>query len=58
MMGATDPDECKTKRGYACRCGPVCAHCGFGKHAAIHGPYFGQPAGSEPYGHEFAPKQE
>lgn len=62
MNGATDTEACPTRfrnRGPAsaeCRCLPPCVICGYGEHAAIHGPLFGQPPGSKPWGHEFKPE--
>ena len=35
-----------------CACGR-CKVCGFQKHMAVHGPFYGQPPGSQPYDHEF-----
>lgn len=57
MSGAIDFDECpsRSRRGY-CTCEPVCSVCGYRKHTAIHGPHLDQPPGSEPWGHEFLPK--
>lgn len=51
VRGAVDLEECPTRH---CRCGP-CAVCGHQKHTGIHGPYFGRPPGSRPWGHEFVP---
>lgn len=53
MSGAVDLNECRRSVN-RCTCGK-CARCGFPKHMAIHGPKYGQPPGSEPYGHEFEP---
>ena len=36
-----------------CRCEPLCAICGQRKHMAVHGPLFGQPPGSKPWGHKY-----
>jgi hypothetical protein len=33
-----------------------CARCNYPMHSAIHGPLWGQPAGSKPYGHRFVPR--
>lgn len=53
MGGAIDWNECPylimMRR---CRCG-YCAVCNHPKHTAIHGPVYGEPPGSKPYGHEF-----
>ena len=55
--GAVDfracPGNRESRRG--CSCG-LCAKCGSPKHSAIHGPAYGQPPGSKPYGHEFVEK--
>lgn len=60
--GSVDLDSCP--RAYLratcstpCLCGG-CAICGHRKHVSLHGPLFGQPAGSKPYGHRFVAKQE
>ncbi len=53
--GAVDLDACTTRRKTICHC-QKCAVCGWGKHMAIHGPLYGQPPGSKPWGHEFKPK--
>jgi hypothetical protein len=54
--GATDYTACPTRRNRSmCHCQPRCAICGWGKHDAIHGPKYGEPPGSEPWGHAFAP---
>lgn len=60
MAGATDWNECKTRlmKASPCRCLPVCAICGYGKHDALHGPFLDQPPGSEPYDHEYKPKAD
>lgn len=59
MSGAVDLGECQFRRyyraNYGCRCGK-CAVCGYPKHSGIHGPVFGQPPGSEPWGHEYVPR--
>lgn len=56
MSGATDWYECRTRtRAGTCRCEPKCKVCGWGKHMAVHGPFFGKPPGSKPYDHEFEP---
>ena len=52
---AVDLDECPY-RGTLCRCA-YCVICKFGKHTAIHGPHYGEPAGSEPFGHEFKERE-
>lgn len=61
MSGAIDFSECPqaNERTYLgnkanCRC-EKCAACGWNKHMAVHGPVYGQPAGSKPYDHEFVP---
>lgn len=55
-LGATDGEACPTRRPRGgCRCKPRCAVCGYGEHDAIHGPKFGEPPGSEPWGHQFEP---
>jgi len=57
MAGAVDLKECPTRthRNGTCRC-EKCARCGYGKHMAVHGPVYGQPPGSRPWGHEFEPE--
>lgn len=58
MAGAVDLNDCLyTKFGRKCKCG-YCVICGYAKHTAIHGPLFGQPPGSRPYGHEFVLKEK
>lgn len=58
MSGAIDGDLCTTRiRNGQCRCKPKCAVCGKGPHSAIHGPVYGQPPGSKPWGHEYVPKE-
>lgn len=52
MSGAVDLKDCPN-RPRRCRCGKC--KCGHQKHTAIHGPIYGQPPGSEPYGHEYRP---
>lgn len=59
MSGAVDLDDCPDRkprpaRRTMCSCGR-CAVCGHPKHTAIHGPIYGQPPGSRPYGHQFVP---
>lgn len=58
MTGAADLKACPTKgqRGW-CACGEPCVVCGYREHFAIHGPKYGQPPGSEPWGHEFKPPE-
>jgi len=52
-QGAVDLDACpRDGKWHGCGCG-VCRICGFTKHKAIHGPIYGQPPGSAPWGHEF-----
>lgn len=53
MSGAVDLNECPHKVGH-CKCGE-CAICNYQKHSSLHGPFFGEPPGSEPYDHEFVP---
>lgn len=65
--GAIDFAECTTcsyredrsgkRRFYGCRCGK-CAACGLHKHIGIHGPLYGNPPGSKPFGHEFVPVEQ
>jgi hypothetical protein len=50
--GAVDLSECPTRH---CVCKPRCEVCGFGKHSAVHGPFYGQPPGSKPYDHRYIP---
>lgn len=53
--GALLPSACPSRDGmFRCRCGK-CSVCRFPKHTAIHGPRQGEPAGSEPWGHQFIP---
>ena len=53
LTGAVDLNACGNKGSWGqCYCGR-CAMCGRPKHIAIHGPSFGQPPGSEPWGHEY-----
>ena len=56
QLGAIDISYCPTKRETPCRCGP-CEACGFGPHMAIHGPVFGQPPGSRPWGHMYQARE-
>lgn len=56
QRGAVDFSQCpgidgRTRWG-RCPCGK-CASCGHPKHSAVHGPFFGQPPGSEPWDHEY-----
>jgi hypothetical protein len=53
--GAVDWRLCPFRGGRndRCRCGEFCERCGEPKHMAIHGPLFGEPDGSIPYGHRF-----
>ena len=54
--GASIDITCPTRRGTrSCRC-EKCDVCGYGKHSPLHGPLFGRPVGSPPYGHEFVPR--
>lgn len=58
--GAVDLTECPSIDRFnfgRCKCEPICV-CGWRKHVAIHGPFFGQPPGSKPYGHEYKPKEQ
>lgn len=41
---------CPTK---TCRCGQPCAVCGNGPHVSLHGPVYGQPAGSPAWDHAY-----
>lgn len=38
-----------------CHCLERCGRCGNNIHSPFHGPVFGQPVGSRPYGHEYMP---
>lgn len=60
MSGATNLSECTSRYGGRgmCLCRPKCEICGHGKHAAIHGPCYGEQPGSKPWGHEYQPKTE
>lgn len=55
--GATDTFACRTRRspGGTCRCQPKCIICGWGEHAALHGPVYRQLPGSKPWAHKFRP---
>jgi len=60
--GAVDVDACpraghRRGAGIPCRCG-LCLVCGFPKHSAVHGPAWGEPPGSRPWGHEFRPAED
>jgi len=55
VSGAVDWAACTNRRGQNCHCRPKCRRCGYGPHMAIHGPLYGRPPGSEPYGHEYNP---
>lgn len=56
VSGAIDLTECpEWGSRFNCAC-EKCAHCGFRKHMAVHGPTYGQPPGSKPYDHEFVPQ--
>lgn len=56
--GAIDTRVCQTRiRNGSCRCLPKCRHCGYGPHMGIHGPCYGQPPGSKPWGHEYEAKE-
>lgn len=50
--GAVTYEQCPYGGGTRCKCGR-CSACGYPMHTAIHGPTYGQPAGSKPYGHLF-----
>lgn len=54
--GAVDLDACpsRTPKLRRCRC-EKCDVCGQPKHSAVHGPSFGDPPGSKPWGHEYVP---
>lgn len=54
--GAVDLKSCPSYPP-KCKCG-ACTICGFKKHMAIHGPSYGQPPGSRPYGHEYSPPRQ
>lgn len=58
LGGAVDLCSCPNRRyrlnRWRCDCGK-CIVCGHQKHTAIHGPFYGQPPGSKPYGHEYKP---
>jgi hypothetical protein len=58
LTGALDLDACPTRTPLrrACRCLPVCATCGDVPHLAVHGPIFGAPPGSKPWGHRYVPQ--
>jgi hypothetical protein len=53
--GAVDFSECPSPR--RCPCGH-CDLCGYPKHSGIHGPVYGEPPGSKPWGHAFVPKEQ
>lgn len=45
---------CPTRiRNGNCRCRPKCVVCGWGPHAALHGPLYGEPVGSPAYDHAY-----
>jgi len=48
-----DVFACPSRRGMECKCKPVCVVCGFGPHASVHGPRYGEEPGGEPYDHEY-----
>ena len=48
--GAVDLELCPALG--RCRC-EKCRICGYHKHTAVHGPVYGEPPGSKPFGHEF-----
>lgn len=55
MSGAVDLNECPyedDKWDIPCKCG-ICTVCGYPKHCSAHGPFRGQPPGSQPYDHEY-----
>lgn len=57
--GACDLSACTARpHGRMCQCKPKCQVCGFGEHTATHGPHYGQPPGSKPWGHKFRPQVE
>lgn len=62
MRGAIDTDRCPTRfkgrNKTDCKCKPVCIVCGFGPHAAVHGPLYGQPPGTKPWKHEYQPPKD
>jgi hypothetical protein len=51
--GAVDFSECPTR---VCHC-ERCAVCGEVKHCSLHGPVFGNPPGSKPWGHRFVSRR-
>jgi len=53
--GAVDLSECRWLIG-RCKC-PPCRVCGLGKHMAVHGPRYGYPPGSRPWGHRYEPPE-
>lgn len=59
MHGAVDLSACPTRDRYGrCRCKPLCVLCAQPEHCALHGPRQGEPPGSIPFDHEFAPVVE
>jgi hypothetical protein len=55
MSRAVDLTECPNYPR-ACRCKPFCEVCGNRKHVSLHGPIYGEPAGTKPYDHEYTPR--
>jgi hypothetical protein len=64
-VGPRELEACPTRQplsrrgrggGGTCRCVPRCAQCGFGPHAAVHGPRAGERPGSRPYDHAYHPE--
>jgi hypothetical protein len=51
VKGAVDFSECPFPPG-KCKCGK-CIKCGFHKHMSVHGPLYGEPPGSKPWGHTY-----
>ena len=41
-----------------CRCCEFCVRCGGRKHVSLHGPVYRFPPGSEPFDHEFIPRED
>jgi hypothetical protein len=54
VEGAIDLAACPD-RPKGCKCGPRCTICGFNKHMAVHGPFYGALPGSKPYDHQYTP---
>jgi hypothetical protein len=58
LGGAVDLGSCQKSLyrwgRWHCDCGK-CSVCGHQKHTGIHGPFYGHPPGTKPYGHEYKP---